>query len=119
MLSQPNPYDSVDTANLYTVVFKNLFDKDSKELETLLKACERDGFFYLDLQNSSSAKLWRDLERVSEIAKHWFSQPVEVKLKTPTVSLAHGFVHHAGWRITSTDGVIQLDSRLLVINPGQ
>ncbi|KAF9770292.1 hypothetical protein IL306_012194 [Fusarium sp. DS 682] len=95
MLSQgpSNPYDNVDTANLHTVKFNNLFDRDEKELETLLKACERDGFFYLDLQDSSSGKLWRDLDRVSEIAKRWFSQPVEVKLKTPTISLAHGFVH--------------------------
>ncbi|KAF5711901.1 ACC deaminase [Fusarium mundagurra] len=68
----------------------NLFDRDSKELDILLKACERDGFFYLDLQDSCSAKLWRDLDRVSEIAKRWFSQPVEDKLKPPTVSLAHG-----------------------------
>ncbi|KAF5538659.1 2og-fe oxygenase family [Fusarium mexicanum] len=92
MLSQPNPYDKVDTANLFTVKFSNLFDRDSEELDTLLQACERDGFFYLDLQDSCSAKLWRDLDRVSEIAKRWFSQPVEDKLKTPTVSLAHGFV---------------------------
>ncbi|KAG5800681.1 hypothetical protein H9Q69_000240 [Fusarium xylarioides] len=91
MLSQPNPYDNVETANLFTVKFSNLFDRDSTELDTLLKACERDGFFYLDLQDSCSAKLWRDLDRVSEIAKRWFSQPVEDKLKTPTVSLAHGF----------------------------
>ncbi|KAF5581247.1 gibberellin 20-oxidase [Fusarium pseudocircinatum] len=91
MLSQPNPYDNVETANLFTVKFNNLFDRDSKELNTLLKACERDGFFYLDLQDSCSAKLWRDLDRVSDIAKRWFSQPVEDKLKTPTVSLAHGF----------------------------
>ncbi|KAF5717293.1 2og-fe oxygenase family [Fusarium globosum] len=91
MLSQPSPYDNVTTANLFTVKFSNLFDKESKELDTLLKACERDGFFYLDLQDSCSAKLWRDLERVSAIAKRWFSQPVEEKLKTPTVSLAHGF----------------------------
>ncbi|KAF5571004.1 2og-fe oxygenase family [Fusarium phyllophilum] len=93
MLSQPNPYDNVETANLFTVKFKNLFDKDSTERNTLLKACERDGFFYLDLQDSCSAKLWRDLDRVSEIAKRWFSQPVEDKLKTPTVSLAHGFAY--------------------------
>lgn len=93
MLSQPNPYDNVEAANLFTVKFNNLFDRDSKELDTLMKACERDGFFYLDLQDSCSAKLWRDLDRVSEIAKRWFSQPVEDKLKTPTLSLAHGLVH--------------------------
>ena len=88
-----NPYDNVNTADLYTVKFDNLFDRDEQELEILLKACERDGFFYLDLQGSGSGKLWKDLDRVSEITKRWFSQPVQVKLKTPTVSLAHGFVY--------------------------
>ncbi|TXC09024.1 hypothetical protein FocTR4_00004551 [Fusarium oxysporum f. sp. cubense] len=91
MLSQPSSYDKVETANLFTVKFSNLFDRDSREVDALLQACERDGFFYLDLRDSCSAKLWRDLERVSEMAKRWFSQPVEDKLKTPTVSLAHGF----------------------------
>ncbi|KAJ3522676.1 hypothetical protein NM208_g12760 [Fusarium decemcellulare] len=86
-----NPYDNVNTADLYTVKFDNLFDRDEQELETLIKACERDGFFYLDLQGSGSGKLWKDLDRVGEITKHWFAQPVEVKLRTPTVSLAHGF----------------------------
>ncbi|CCT65298.1 related to gibberellin 20-oxidase [Fusarium fujikuroi IMI 58289] len=101
MLSQPSPYDNVTTANLFTVKFSNLFDKESKELDTLLKACERDGFFYLDLQDSCSAKLWRDLERVSAIAKRWFSQPVEDKLKTPTVSLAHGSELLGRWALPS------------------
>ncbi|KAI6764309.1 hypothetical protein HG530_008098 [Fusarium avenaceum] len=86
-----NQYENVNTANLYTVKFDNLFDRDQQELEILLKACETDGFFYLDLQSLSSAKLWRDLDRVSEITKDWFSQSVEDKKKTPTVSLAHGF----------------------------
>ena len=88
-----NPYDNVNIADLCTVKFHNLFDRDEQELETLLKACERDGFFYLDLQGSGSGTLWKDLDRVGKITKSWFAQPVEVKLKTPTVSLAHGFVY--------------------------
>lgn len=59
-------------------------------MKNLLKACERDGFFYLDLQGLGSEKLWKDLDEVDQIAKRWFAQPREVKLKTPTVSLAHG-----------------------------
>ena len=88
-----NPYDNVNIADLCTVKFHNLFDRDEQELETLLKACERDGFFYLDLQGSGSGTLWKDLDRVGEITKRWFAQPVEDKLKTPTISLAHGFVY--------------------------
>ncbi|KAJ6437220.1 hypothetical protein O9K51_10191 [Purpureocillium lavendulum] len=81
-----NPYDNVRTADLYTVKFDKLFDRGEGELETLQRACERDGFFYLDLQGPGSATLWKDLDSVGEITKRWFSQPTEVKLKTPTVS---------------------------------
>ncbi|RSL43067.1 hypothetical protein CEP53_011883 [Fusarium sp. AF-6] len=91
LVTSSSLYDNVNTADLYTVKFDNLFDGDEQELTTLLKACESDGFFYLDLQGSGSGKLWKDLDRVGEIAKRWFAQPAEVKLETPTVSLAHGF----------------------------
>ncbi|RGP61348.1 2og-fe oxygenase family [Fusarium longipes] len=89
--SSTNLYENVQTADLYTVKFDNLFDRDEQEVKTLLKACERDGFSYLDLQSSSSGKLWKDLGHAGEIAKRWFSQPLETKLETPTISLAHGF----------------------------
>lgn len=84
-----DPYDTAK-ADLCVVKFDNLFDRDEKELETLVRACERDGFFYLDLQSPSSRQLWNDLDRVGEISKDWFDQPLEAKLKTPTTSLAHG-----------------------------
>lgn len=88
-----NPYDNVAKADLHTIKFDNLFDKDEKEMQTLLRACERDGFFYLDLRSPGSGKLWSDLEQVGSLAKAWFDQPLETKLKTPTLSLAHGSVY--------------------------
>lgn len=87
-----NPYANVTTADLFTVKFDNLFDRDDRELGILNRACERDGFFYLDLQGTGSVKLWNDLERLNQIMKSWFAQSDEDKLGTPTVSLAHGFV---------------------------
>lgn len=84
-------YRDVPKADLLTIDFANLFDKDPKELAKLIYACERDGFFYIDLQNPSSVNFWSDLFRVDEITKKWFALPEDVKLQTPTVSLAHGF----------------------------
>ncbi|KAK2603586.1 hypothetical protein QQS21_004266 [Conoideocrella luteorostrata] len=86
-----NPYDNVTTADLYTIKFDNLFDRDEKELQKLLRACERDGFFYLDLQGVGSERLWKDLDQLSGITRRWFDQPRAVKMDTPTVSLAHGY----------------------------
>ncbi|KAJ3960619.1 hypothetical protein N0V92_002695 [Colletotrichum tropicale] len=84
-------YRDVPKADLRTIKFESLFDKDHDSLEALIKACETDGFFYLDLQATGSEKFWKDLKEIDEVTKNWFSQSTEVKLKTPTVSLAHGF----------------------------
>lgn len=86
----PSPYDNVPSADISTVKFHNLFDANGEELAHLLKACERDGFFYLDLRGPESEKLWTDIREISQITQRWFSQPDEVKVKTPTVSLSHG-----------------------------
>ncbi|KAJ0305762.1 hypothetical protein Brms1b_010656 [Colletotrichum noveboracense] len=83
-------YRDVPKADLRTIKFESLFDKDHDSLEALIKACETDGFFYLDLQATGSEKFWKDLKEIDEVTKNWFSQSTEVKLKTPTVSLAHG-----------------------------
>ncbi|KAI3319051.1 hypothetical protein HD806DRAFT_510796 [Xylariaceae sp. AK1471] len=87
----PDLYQNVPLADLYTIKLANLFDKDEQELKRLLAACERDGFFYLDLKGAGSESFWEDLREVDQITKQWFSQPADVKLETPTVSLAHGF----------------------------
>ncbi|KAF5516746.1 hypothetical protein CGCS363_v000220 [Colletotrichum siamense] len=76
-------YRDVPKADLRTIKFESLFDKDHDSLEALIKACETDGFFYQDLQATGSEKFWKDLKEIDE--------STEVKLKTPTVSLAHGF----------------------------
>ncbi|KAJ5898822.1 hypothetical protein N7495_003566 [Penicillium taxi] len=88
----PKEYKDVPTAELSTIRFINLFDKDKSELRKLIAACENDGFFYLDLESSGSEKFWADLYEIDSITKKWFSQSTDVKLKTPTVSLAHGLV---------------------------
>lgn len=86
-----NGYAHVDTADLYTVKFENLFGRDEEEVKTLMKACERDGFFYLDLQGLGSGQLWKDLDQAGKLTRNWFAQPRETKLETPTLSLAHGY----------------------------
>ncbi|GKZ28429.1 hypothetical protein AbraIFM66950_007097 [Aspergillus brasiliensis] len=88
---RPAEYLDVPTADLSTIQFIKLFDKDQSELKKLITACENDGFFYLDLQHGGSEKFWSDLYEIDSITKKWFSQPEHVKLKTPTVSLSHGF----------------------------
>lgn len=90
--SRPVEYENVRTARLQTITFDKLFDKDEAEVKRLIESCEKDGFFYLDLKSSASQKFWSDLQTIDNTTKEWFKQPVEKKLETPTVSLAHGQV---------------------------
>ncbi|EWY99890.1 hypothetical protein FOYG_03819 [Fusarium oxysporum NRRL 32931] len=89
--NRPEGYKDVRTAGLNTIKFDALFDKDDAELQRLIQSCEKDGFFYLDLQSAGSEKFWKDLYDIDRTTKEWFQQPAEKKLETPTVSLAHGF----------------------------
>ncbi|GKU11748.1 unnamed protein product, partial [Fusarium langsethiae] len=89
--SRPAEYANVHTADLKTITFDKLFDKDEGELKRLIQSCEEDGFFYLDLKSAASQKFWVDLHNIDRTTKEWFKQPIEKKLQTPTVSLAHGF----------------------------
>lgn len=54
-------YGDVPKADLRTIRFADLFDKEQDALEALLQACEGDGFFYLDLQVPGSERFWKDL----------------------------------------------------------
>ncbi|KJZ77497.1 hypothetical protein HIM_03221 [Hirsutella minnesotensis 3608] len=79
-------------ANLRTISFYKLLDRESAELERLMSACREDGFFYLDLNAGSGGNdLLKNHEDVSDIMKGWFARSVEEKLKTPTISNSHGY----------------------------
>jgi isopenicillin N synthase-like dioxygenase len=79
-----------EQANLHTLKFSSLLQKDENALATLLSACEKDGFFYLDLRDWDSGTMLRNYEATGKIMKQWFDQPLEEKSKTETLSDAHG-----------------------------
>jgi isopenicillin N synthase-like dioxygenase len=65
-------------ANLHTIQYQKLLNNEPQELSRLLKACQTDGFFYLDLR---SASLLLDLYRnLMTLTEKYFDQPVESKL---------------------------------------
>ncbi|KAL8704840.1 MAG: hypothetical protein Q9201_002035 [Fulgogasparrea decipioides] len=87
----PNKLSTPETANLHTVNFSRLIDQDSNELAKMISACERDGFFYLNLLEKGSEKFLSDLDALDRLVKGWFKQPLESKKEqTATVSNAHG-----------------------------
>ncbi|KAK1855165.1 2og-fe oxygenase family protein [Colletotrichum chrysophilum] len=81
----------LEQANLHTLNFRSLVNKDEKSLSTLLSACENHGFFYLDLRDWESGSMLKNYESSGQIMKQWFNQPLEEKLRTETISDAHGY----------------------------
>ena len=80
----PNPQIEPQIAKLQTIKFSLLLDRNDFELAKLIKACETDGFFYLDLSDEGADKLYKDLDSASSIVKKWMSQPREKKCQTYT-----------------------------------
>ncbi|KAL9012053.1 MAG: hypothetical protein Q9173_003156, partial [Seirophora scorigena] len=72
---------SFTCADLPTLAFDKLVDRDPQELTKLLAAGEKEGFFYLDLTKSESKGLSDDYETILSVMKTWFDQPLEEKVK--------------------------------------
>jgi isopenicillin N synthase-like dioxygenase len=88
-LSSPIEFDKTPLANLKTIKFSQLVDGNEAVLKELTTACEHHGFFYLDLTDKGSGKMFRDLSKLRIIMKDWFAQPLSSKLKTESISLSH------------------------------
>ena len=80
----PNPNVKPAIANVPTIRFAPLLDRDEVELAKLVAACETVGFFYVDLSDEGSNKMFTQLEAVSDLVKLWMKQPREKKCQTVT-----------------------------------
>ncbi|KAI1306239.1 hypothetical protein F5Y03DRAFT_394786 [Xylaria venustula] len=114
-------------AQLSTVVFSKLLDRDPEQMKSLMMAIHSVGFFYLDLSDKYSEGLLENLEQCSSIMKEWFSEPSAVKSQYKTVSMAsHGYkpmgsqagTHgkRDGWEVLKT-GTLEMASRWGLIPP--
>lgn len=81
---------ALEQANLHVLNFSSLLNGDETQLANLLSACEDHGFFYLDLRDWQSGTMIQNLEAAWGLMKPWFAQPLGEKLKTETLSDAHG-----------------------------
>lgn len=82
LYSDPAKRDMTYTcAQLRTLSFDKLVDRDPQELSKLLAAGVEDGFFYLDLTKVESQGLYEDYQDVLAFMKAWFDQPVQEKMK--------------------------------------
>jgi isopenicillin N synthase-like dioxygenase len=81
------------TANLETVSFAKLAAKDPEEVARVLRSCEQQGFFYLELADSYVSRGVLDRLEALSLAKKWFESPMEEKLKFRQDSVTRGYVN--------------------------
>ncbi|KAK0378810.1 hypothetical protein CLIM01_03857 [Colletotrichum limetticola] len=80
------------TANLDTVVFSKVLDRDPATIDKIISACENVGFFYLDISDQYSATMLENLDSLNIVMKDWFDQPTAAKRKELAISMAsHGY----------------------------
>lgn len=72
-----NPIDK--TPDFLTVDYQRLVEVDAAHLKLLRTACERDGFFYLDLSQQDT--LLGDVQKAMGIAQRFFELDEEKKLE--------------------------------------
>ena len=85
--------DHKPLAQLDTITFSKLLDRNPEQISKLMSACEKVGFFYLDISDQYSATMLRNLEGVNSAMREWFDQPVAIKRKQLAISMAsHGYV---------------------------
>jgi len=89
---QPGP-----TPEYSVISYSKLLSKDSDEIASLRTACERDGFFYLDLRGSQGEDKKHEVEekvpRVFKVVNEFFKLDDEEKMKYDIDTIAPWKLH--------------------------
>jgi isopenicillin N synthase-like dioxygenase len=64
---------------MQTIDFSLLLSQEPVEIERLVKCCQTDGFFYLDLQGIDGRRMLEDQQETLRLMHRFFESPLEVK----------------------------------------
>lgn len=62
-----------------TVDFGRVLSQEPAELENMLRICQQQGFFYLDLNGLDGSRFLDDQQRTLELMHRYFEAPIEDK----------------------------------------
>lgn len=87
---------------MQTVDFSRLLSQEPEEIEKLLKCCQTEGFFYIDLQGIDGRRMLEDVQDTLGLMHRFFESPLEVKNEYGLVA------PHLGYEpVGSRTGVLQ------------
>lgn len=97
----------VHTLDLETINFSSLLSQEPAEVDKLLRLCQTEGFFYLDLQNLDGRRILDDLQTLLTVMRKFFNSPHDAKNEIGLPSQEHGYEPvgtHAGVVAETKDG---------------
>jgi len=69
-----------------TVSFERLLSQEPAELEKVVRCCETQGFFYIDLQGIDGRRMLADQKNTLDLMHRFFESPLEDKNQYGLVS---------------------------------
>lgn len=70
---------SVPVYDMTTIDFSKLLSQEPDEVEKLLKCCQNEGYFYLDLRGIDGRRMLDDQKETLSLMHRFFESPLEVK----------------------------------------
>ncbi|KAI5924795.1 hypothetical protein F4810DRAFT_119044 [Camillea tinctor] len=74
-----------------TIDFSRLLSQEPAELERLVRCCQDEGYFYLDLQNIDGRRMLDDQQETLKLMHRFFESPLEAKNEFGLVSPHLGY----------------------------
>ena len=78
-------------ASLQTLNLSRLRSREAFEVDTLRRACEEDGFFFLDLRSENNGEMLRDWSSIKSLMDAWFARPLGEKMRYYCGTVLHGY----------------------------
>lgn len=80
----------VPVAELKTIDFEKLLSNEPDEVERLLKCCQDEGFFYLDLRGIDGRRTLDDQQRLLSLMARFFHSSFDEKNEIGLPEQKHG-----------------------------
>lgn len=81
----------VPVYHMETISFDRLLSQEPAEVEKLVRCCENEGFFYLDLQGIDGRRILEDQQKTLDVMHRFFESPIEDKNQFGLISPHLGY----------------------------
>lgn len=75
-----------------TISFSRLLSQEPAEVERLVRCCQSEGYFYLDLQGIDGRRMLEDQQKTLDLMHRFFESPIEAKNEFGLISPHLGYV---------------------------